>query len=83
MSKTTQYLGHAVGVISLFVEKYFQLFTIHALINGYNPSCTYALKPIKSEKTHELVLTAFVEKLPNSIHKNASVGFEKTVMNAF
>ena len=56
--ESTQHLRLADGTFQLSPEIFFQLFTIHTSINGYNPPCIYALPPIKRQKTYEQLLIA-------------------------
>ena len=81
--ESTQHLWLADGTFKLCPEIFFQLFTIHTSINGYNPPCIYALLPNKREKTYERLLIAVKEKIPNSRPTRILVDFEKAVMNAF
>jgi len=81
--ESTHNLWLADGTFKLCPEIFFQLFTIHTSINGYNPPCIYALLPNKREKTYERLLIAVKEKIPNSSPTRILVDFEKAVMNAF
>ena len=56
--ESTQHLWFADGTFQFCPEIFFQLFTIHTSINGYNPPCIYALPPNKREKTYERLLIA-------------------------
>ena len=81
--ESTQHLWLADRTFKLCPGIFFQLFTIHTSINGYNPLCIYALLPNKREKTYERLLIAVKEKIPNSRPTRIFVDFEKAAMNAF
>ena len=56
--ESTQHLWLADGIFKLCPETFYQLFTIHTSIKGYNQPCIYALLTNKREKTYERLLIA-------------------------
>ena len=83
MFETTQHLWLADGTFKVCPEFFFELFTIHTLINGYKQSSIHASVPNKCENTYERMLIAVKEKNPISSPTRVLVNFEEAVMNAF
>ena len=73
----------ADGTFKLCPEIFFQLFTIHITINGYNPPCVYILLPNKTEKTYNRMLDAIKTLIPRAEPTRIMLDFEKAAMNAF
>ena len=46
----------ADGTFKICPEIFFQLFTIHITVNGYNPPCVYILLQNKTERTYDRML---------------------------
>lgn len=64
-------------------ELFYQLYTVHVTIQGYNPPCIYVLLPNKTEKSYNRLAAALQNLAPLSNPQRILMDFEKAAMNAF
>ena len=63
--ETTKDLWLGDGTFKQCPDMFYQLYTIHVTIGGYNPPCIYALLPNKTEKTYHDFTQALLQLIPN------------------
>ena len=78
---TSKRLGD--GTFKQFPDMFYQLYTIHVTIGGYNQPCIYALLPNKTEKTYHDFTQALLQLIPNANPERIMMDFEKSAVNAF
>ena len=67
------------GTFSTAPNVFFQVYTIHALVDGVNLPLVYALLPDKKEESYRKLLCS----LPETSTKRVTIDFEIAVRNAF
>ena len=81
--ETTKDLWLGDGTFKQCPDMFYQLYTIHVTIGGYNPPCIYALLPNKTEKTYHDFTQALLQLIPNANPERIMMDFEKSAVNAF
>ena len=81
--ETTKDLWLGYGTFEQRPNMFYQLYTIHVTIGGYNPPCIYALLPNKIEKTYHDFTQALLPLIPNGNLEKIMMDFEKAAVNAF
>ena len=71
------------GTFKQCPDKFYQLYTIHITVGGYNPPCIYLLLPNKTEKTYHDFTQALLQLIPNANPEWIKMDFEKAAVNAF
>ena len=74
---------YADGTFKVVPEYFFQLYTIHAEMDGYIFPCVYALLPDKRESTYSKLLRKLLEIQPDLNPMNIMVDFEKAAIKSF
>ena len=81
--ETTKVLWLGDGTFKQRPDMFYQLYTIHVTIGGYNPPCIYALLPNKTKKTYHDFTQALLQLIPNANREGIMMDFEKAAVNAF
>ena len=81
--ETTKDLWLGDGTFKRYPDMFYQLYTIHVTIGGYNPPCIYALLPNKTEKTYHDFTQALLQLIPNTNPERIKMDIEKAAVNAF
>ena len=70
------------GTFKLSPEIFYQIYTIHVELNGFDPPCVYVLLPNKTEKTYNRMIEMLSEET-NPNPGKILADFEKAALNAF
>ena len=81
--ETTKDLWFGGGTFKQIPDMFYQLYTIHVTIGGYNPPCIYALLPKKTEKTYNNFTQALLLLKPNANLERIIMDCEKAAANEF
>lgn len=71
------------GTFSIVPAIFFQLYSIHAIINGDVICCLYCLLPNKTTETYNRVFSQVKALIPTAQPVTAMMDYEKAAMNSF